>query len=202
MTLIGLYERANRQGIQIIEVKTREIEAAAFEEGYIFFDPAKFDSDIKLKCALAHELGHYETGAFYNIYSPYDLWEKCERKANKRAAEILMPINQLRRALRQGYQDIWAIAAYFEVTQEFTEMALSIYANELQAPQHKRAAINLDTMMHARDLIKAEPEPNTLDKEEIDKCMATLRRLGILDSVGWQRDPLLELPSMYYDPYS
>lgn len=91
MTLHQLYERAYRQHIEIDEVHMRELRAVSFPEGWIAIDPRKFKSEIEFKCILAHEIGHVETGSFYNIYSPFDLKSKCEHKANKRAAEILMP---------------------------------------------------------------------------------------------------------------
>ena len=43
---------------------------------YIALDPSL--SDTQQRVRLAHELGHCETGSFYNRYSPYDLRERCE----------------------------------------------------------------------------------------------------------------------------
>lgn len=174
MTMIGLYRRAAADGIEIIEVHTREIEAAAFEEGFIFLDPNKFANEIEMKCALAHEIGHCETGSFYNIHCPYDLWERCERKANKRAAEILMPLKQVIRAMHHGCTTVWALAQKFEVTEEFAQIALDIYEADLIHDQEKRQmnavlkAVGIDqppvhrrhdipNLKRARDLLPPEP---------------------------------------------
>lgn len=138
MTLAMLYERASQQGIEIDEVHMRELRAVSFPEGWIAMDRAKFDSDTEYKCELAHEIGHCETGSFYNIYSPYDLKEKCERKANKRAVEILMPFDMLQDAMAHGYNDVDALAEYFDVTTEFAAMALDIYAGRLIEASEKR----------------------------------------------------------------
>lgn len=170
ITLIELYERAETQGVEIIEVHTRKVEAAVFEDGFIFIDRTKLRSDVELKCALAHELGHWETASFYNVLTPYETWERCERKANKRAVEILMPLDDVRRALRRGYVTVWALAELFEVTQDFAQMAMDMYeADFIQdaedevartitrmklasgcMPQHKP----LPPMMKASDLLK------------------------------------------------
>ena len=131
MTLHQLYERAYIQHIEIDEVHMRELRAVSFPESWIAIDPRKFNDEIEFKCILAHEIGHVETGSFYNIYSPFDLESKCEHKANKRAAEILMPLDEVRRALRRGYRTAWALAGLFEVTVEFAEMAMEMYEGEL-----------------------------------------------------------------------
>lgn len=131
MTLSELYERAAREGIEIDEVEMRELRAVSFPEGWIAIDRRKYRDDVEFKCDLCHEVSHIEVGAFYNIYSPYDLKEKCEHKANKRAVEILMPLYEVREALRRGYATSWALAEYFEVTQEFAEMAMGMYEADL-----------------------------------------------------------------------
>lgn len=127
MTLDQLYERASRQGIEIDEVKMRELKAVSFPEGWIAIDRRKIETLTELKCILAHEIGHIETGAFYNIWSPFDLMEKCEHKANRRAAEILMPYHEVIAAFRAGYRTAWALAAYFDVTEDFARMAVGQY---------------------------------------------------------------------------
>ena len=132
MTLDQLYERAWSDGIEIDEVPMRELRAVSFPEGWIAIDSSKFASVIEFKCELAHEIGHCETGSFYNIYSPYCLKSQCEYQANKRAASILMPYRDVARALSRGYATIAALADYFEVTEEFAEMALSIYNDRIQ----------------------------------------------------------------------
>jgi len=133
LTLQQLYERAYQEHIEIDEIHMRELRAVSFPEGWIAIDRRRYRDDIEFKCDLAHEIGHVETGAFYNIYSPYDLKEKCEYKANKRAAEILMPLDEVREALHRGYATTWALAQYFEVAQEFAEMAMGMYEADLIA---------------------------------------------------------------------
>lgn len=127
MTIHQLYERAIAEGIEIDEIHTSELKAAAFPEDWVLIDPWKYDSEREYKCDLAHEIAHCETGSFYNIYSPFDLKAKCEHKANRRAAEMLMPLPEVLQALRAGYCSPWALAEYFDVTEDFARMALSMY---------------------------------------------------------------------------
>lgn len=132
MKIYELYDRIAALGFEVVEVHTRVLKASVFQAGYVFVDPSKFETNAELKCALAHELGHIETGSFYNVYSLYDNWEKCEYKANKRAVEILMPYKNMVRAIHRGCWTAWALADYFEVTQEFAQMALDMYADSLR----------------------------------------------------------------------
>lgn len=156
VTLDQLYDRAYNDGIEVDDVRMQELRAVSFPEGWIAMDSSKYDSLLEFKCDLAHEIGHCETGSFYNIYSPFDLKEKCERKANKRAAEILMPLNEVRHALRRGITSAWALAEYFEVTEDFATMALEIYADDLHGHEHKHA-VGLPPMMRASDLLPKQP---------------------------------------------
>ena len=191
MTLDQLYARAAQDGIEIDDVRMRELRAVSFPEGWIAIDSTKYESLTAFKCDLAHEIGHCETGSFYNIYSPYDLKEKCERKANRRAVEILMPINDVRRALHRGIVQPWALAEHFDVTQQFAEMALDIYADELNR-QHKRA-VGLPPLIRASDLphrpYKTTPTPAVM------RDLEALKRLGILTDI--KSDPLLNLPDYW-----
>lgn len=132
MTLHQLYERAYRQGIEIDEVQMRELVAVSFPEGWIAIDRRKIETLVELKCILAHEIAHIETGSFYNVWSPFDLMEKCERKANRRAVGMLMPLAEVRDALRAGYSSPWALAAVFDVTEDFARLALEVYGDKLQ----------------------------------------------------------------------
>ena len=131
MTLYQLYERAWGEGIEIDEVPMRELRAVSFREGWIAIDSSKFESMVEFKCELAHEIGHCETDSFYNIHSPYCLKSKCEHQANKRAASILMPYKEIVHALHLGYVTVWALADYFDVTPDFTEMVLNIYYDRI-----------------------------------------------------------------------
>lgn len=166
MTINQLYERALNQGIEIDDVKMRELRAISFPEGWIAIDMRKFDSKRELKCILAHEIGHCETGSFYNIYSPFDLKAKCEYKANKRAVEILMPIDEVCKAMRIGYRSAWALAEFFDVTQAFADMALTFYADRLHDIKHAEKRFEMPHLMRASELPR--PMPKAAGHDVID----------------------------------
>ena len=85
-------------------------------------------ADEKVK--LAHELGHCETGSFYNRWATCDIRRKHERRANRWAYEKLVPEDELWDAIRQGYREPWELADYFGVTEAFLRHAIAYYRME------------------------------------------------------------------------
>lgn len=91
------------------------------------------DNDISgadEKVCLAHELGHCETMSFYNIYSPFDVRGKHERRANCWAIKKLIPKSRYISALKKGYDNIYSLAEYFGVTNDFMQKAVEYYKTE------------------------------------------------------------------------
>ena len=69
--------------------------------------------------ALAHELGHIETNAFYNPLCPCQSVGQCEAKARKWALKKLLPEQELIKAIREGCTETWQLAERFNVTEDF-----------------------------------------------------------------------------------
>ncbi len=76
---------------------------------------------------LAHEIGHCVKGAFYNIYSPFDIIEKHENRANKWAFKELVPQSELNLAVSSGYTEIWQLSEYFSLPEHFILQAIQYY---------------------------------------------------------------------------
>lgn len=75
----------------------------------------------------AHELGHCIQGAFYNRYSPYDIISRHEARADRWAIEKLVPQDELVEQLKKNVDSIYALAQYFEVTEDFMKKACKYY---------------------------------------------------------------------------
>ena len=99
VTLLDLYNRADAQGIEVDDVPMRSLTSVSFPQGWIALDTAKMQTTAEHKSILAHELGHVETGSFYNIYSPFDLRAKQERRADKAAIKMLVPFKRILSAM-------------------------------------------------------------------------------------------------------
>lgn len=131
MTLPDLYEIAEAQGIDIDYFPMNEVVSASFAEGFVAIDTDKLSDSREEKSILAHELGHIETGSFYNIYTPLDVLEKHEHRADKWAINKLIPKNELLNVLRCGFTELWELAEYFEVPCEFMKKATDYYSADL-----------------------------------------------------------------------
>lgn len=133
MTLNGLYTLAANDGIEILPFgfSTQEALSIMDSDGrcYIGIDPCKLTSIIDEKMKLAHELGHCETGAFYNVYSPYDIRQRCENRADKWAIKKLIPEDELDAAMAAGYTEPWELAEVLDVSEPFIRKALNWYSH-------------------------------------------------------------------------
>jgi hypothetical protein len=85
------------------------------------------ESNAETSRCLAHELGHYHTGTLYNLDSPELIKEKCEYKADVWMVTHLMPIEDLKKAISDGYTETWQLADYFNVPECVVLRAAYIY---------------------------------------------------------------------------
>jgi hypothetical protein len=116
----SLYDLAKQDDIPIDYFPLRKREAVSLmdiSDGkcYIAIDPSKLSSEIDEMMKLAHELGHCETGSFYNIYAICDVRRKCENRADKWAVKNIISVEELDEAIANGYTEIWSLAEYFGV---------------------------------------------------------------------------------------
>ena len=93
----------------------------------VAIDPWKMDSIEKETVCLAHELGHCQTGAFYNRYAARDVRKKHENRADKWAIKKLVPRDELDCAVADGYTELWELAEHFGVTEDFMRKAVCWY---------------------------------------------------------------------------
>ncbi len=129
MTNNDLYSLAESENIAIDLLrlpKNKSLSVSLNGKCYIALDDKVATINSETKVHLAHELGHCITGAFYNVYSPLDLREKHEYRANKWAVNMLVPKKKLIELLKHGIEK-WEIAEHFDVTEDFINLALKIY---------------------------------------------------------------------------
>ena len=96
----------------------------------IAINPEKLETRAEKKAALFHELGHCETGSFYNQYSPCDIRERHERRAQKWAIKQLIPEAELKAAVKRGCSEVWQLAEYFGVPDDFMLDAIKFYKDK------------------------------------------------------------------------
>lgn len=129
MTLTELYDIAEQDKIDIYSFQMNECESmSVLQNGdcFIAIDPFKLHSETDEKVKLAHEIGHCETGAFYNEYATCDIREKHERRADKWAIKKLIPEDELKEACKYC-TNRWELSEYFGVTEDFMQKVLDYY---------------------------------------------------------------------------
>lgn len=129
MTLTSLYTLAQANDIQIFSFDMNACESMSLLKSgncYIAIDPFKIKNISDEKVKLAHELGHCETGAFYNQYAVCDIRERHERRADKWAIKKLVPEDELKEACK-WCANLWELSEHFGVTEDFMQKALDYY---------------------------------------------------------------------------
>ena len=128
---MNLYHIAEQHNIDVLTFPMAENESVS-----VMLPNGKcvigMDRSVREDCAeervhLGHEIGHCVTGAFYNAYSPFDLRQKQENKADKWSIRQLVPENELTEAVDAGITELWDLAELFDVTIHFMQKAVCFY---------------------------------------------------------------------------
>lgn len=122
MEINELYKIAEEKNIRVMDFPLPENKAVCIEvdDGcFVGVDPAVFASEREEKVVLAHELGHIETGSLYTVGSNSATRTKQEAKAEKWTINRLVPLDELKRAIKKGCCDVQSLAEHFEVTEKF-----------------------------------------------------------------------------------
>lgn len=129
----SLYQYAEQQNIDVDWfplVRADSLSIPLGDEIYgIAIDPKKIKSEADETVKLAHELGHCSTGAFYNRWATCDIRQKHEQCADKWAIKKLIPVDELDEAVAAGHTELWELADYFGVTEEFMKKAVCWYTH-------------------------------------------------------------------------
>ena len=128
---LDLYAYAERRNIDVDWIPMRRATSLSVPLGdryAIALDPWKLGSLAQETVCLAHELGHCETGSFYNQYAALDVRQRHENRADKWAIQHLIPVEDLDEAVVEGCEDIPALSEHFCVTEDLMRKAVCWYA--------------------------------------------------------------------------
>lgn len=120
--LLDLYDIADGDSISVCWFPMEAAESLSIrsEDGIcaIAIDPQRLRGLADEKVKLAHELGHCETGSFYNRFAALDVRQKHEHRADRWAIQKLIPQDALEEAIRCGRRELWELAEHFDVTED------------------------------------------------------------------------------------
>ena len=125
--LTALYAYAEAHGMEVYYFPMEALASVAFPDGVIAMDVDKLADSREETVCLAHEMGHIETGSFYQSQTPLAVRGKKERQADAWAIQTLLPAAKLKAALAAGYQTLWDLAEYFQVTEALIQKAVVYY---------------------------------------------------------------------------
>ena len=126
-----LYQESDDAEIDVIWMPLRVDQSMAvqIEDGscIIGMDPWKLKTVADEVTSLGHELGHCKTGSFYDPSAKFDLKKKHENRADRWAIKRLVPLNDFDTAIATGHVELWDLADYFNVTEDFMKKAVCLY---------------------------------------------------------------------------
>ena len=128
--LSKLYHKISENNISLFDYKIPNSEGATIEvDGSygIFADFNKIKTRHDEFRCVAHEYGHCVSGATHKLMSKFDLIEKHEHLANRRAILDLLPEEMILEAVNSGCEEVWQIAEYLDMPQDFVEKAINLY---------------------------------------------------------------------------
>ena len=123
-----IYQEAEEAGVQVHFLQFEE-QAAVSVPGHIGLDLSKLQTAEAETTAAIHELAHCQTGSFYNAYSPIDCRKKNENIADHFAIQHYISENDINIAKDRGHTELWDLADYFGVTEEFMKKAVCWYTH-------------------------------------------------------------------------
>ena len=129
---LDLYAYAERRNIDVDWIPMRRATSLSVPLGdryAIALDPWKLGSLAQETVCLAHELGHCETGSFYNQYAALDVRQRHENRADKWAIQHLIPVEDLDEAVVEGCEDIPALSEHLCVTEDLMRKAVCWYTH-------------------------------------------------------------------------
>ena len=133
MDILALYALATQKNIEVVQFPMADNGSMSFmaESGscYIGIDPSIQDGGAQERTHLSHEIGHCETGSFYNRYAAIDSRQRHENRADKWAIHRIIPVESLDEAVAAGYTEVWQLAEYFDVTEDFIKKAVCYYVH-------------------------------------------------------------------------
>ena len=129
MTYELLLQEAEDNSIEVIEF-TFESDCKAMIVDNIIAMSDKLITDKEKKCILAEEIGHYHTssGNILNLNKISN--RKQELKARKYAFEKLITLKDIIKASYKGCTNLFELAEYLDVTEQFLKDTLQHYQNK------------------------------------------------------------------------
>ena len=96
----------------------------------VFVDTDGLTGVCELQSACAHECGHVATGSYYRPGDDPLTVLRQEYRADKYAAHRFLPVRKIKKAIADGYTELWQMAELFGFDERFLQRTIEIYRRE------------------------------------------------------------------------
>lgn len=121
-----LYDIAEKNHISVDYFEMKQLKAFSLPK-VIVINPKLIKTYREKRECVAHELGHHIKNAFYQIDSTLETRARQEERAKRWAVQKLIPASDLQIAIKNGFTEVWRLAEYFDVSDEFMAEAIRIH---------------------------------------------------------------------------
>lgn len=127
MTNNGAYNKLAELGVKVGAVSFESTLALSGPEGYLAINYDMLENEAQELEVLLHEIGHFETGTFYQMDTPFADRAKQESKANRFVFEKYYPPEKLAALMDAGHQEPWQLAEELGLPERFVGEMLQFY---------------------------------------------------------------------------
>lgn len=129
-----LYDKIDNEKIKLFDVHDGGDACTMRDDVFnvygIFADTEKFETSDEEFCVMAHEYGHCKSRAIHRLYSPLEMIEQHEYRADRAAVHEFLPFERIDEAFRRGYTELWELAEFLDMPEEFVKKAVEVYRAE------------------------------------------------------------------------
>ena len=122
----ALLHEAEKEGIEVVYLPLRGRIKGLYYNNVIALNK-NIDTTAEKTCILAEELGHYYTSCGNIIDTSDTNNRKQEVKARRWAVKRLVPLKKIIQAFEAGCRNMYEMAEYIGVTEDFLKAAFSTY---------------------------------------------------------------------------
>ena len=140
MDITELYKKMEQENIHYIthDLSSTSAMIAHYEDiTVIVVDEKKIKGQVEENTVLIQELGHYMADAYYRTNSSYELIEKMEQKADKKAWEEFFPYEEIKTLMKKGYITVTQLAEYYGVEASYMARCINYYYNQYHGFEDK-----------------------------------------------------------------
>lgn len=96
----------------------------------VYADTGDLRTMSALASAEAHECGHVATGTVHSLTADQNTVLRQEYRADRYAAHKFLPVRKIKKAIADGYTELWQMAELFGFDERFISRTIDVYRRE------------------------------------------------------------------------